>query len=102
MPGGQEVGAEAAEDLAPDPLFFAQQPQQEMLAADMIVAEEAGFFDAVLDHLFDAGAERNLAEGHRGSPSRQVPLDFQADLLGREPHLLQDHQGNAIGFAENG
>ena len=102
LSGGQEIGAEAAENLSADPFFFSEQAQQKMFAPDMIVAEKTGFFDPVFDHLLDPGAEGNFAKGHRGAAAGQVPLDFQSDLLGRESHLFQNHQGDAVGFAKDG
>src|SRR5688572_8020710 len=73
-----------------------------MLAADMIVSKETGFFDSVFDDLFDSRAEWDLTKCHGGSSAGQIPFNFQTDLLGRESHLFQDHQGNPIGFTENG
>src|SRR5438309_1848132 len=47
-------------------------------------------------------AEGNLPEGHRRAAFRQVSLDFETDLLGGEPHLLQDHQRDPVGLAKDG
>jgi hypothetical protein len=102
LPSGQQVGSEAAKDFPSDTLFFPQQSQQEMLAANMVVAKEARFLHAILDDLFDSRAEGNLAESHRGAAPGEIALDFQADLFGGQPHLFEDHQGDAVGFAKDG
>jgi hypothetical protein len=73
-----------------------------MFTADMIVSKESGFFDPVFDDLLDPRAERDLTKGHGGTPAGQIPFNFQTDLFGRESHLFQDHQGNPVGFPENG
>ena len=73
-----------------------------MFAADMVVPEKAGFFDSVFDDFLDPWAEGDFPKGHGGPPAGQIPLDLQTDLLGGEPHLFQDHQGNPIGLTENG
>src|SRR2546427_6113495 len=68
----------------------------------MIVSKESGFFDPVFDDLLDPRAERDLTKGHGGTPAGQIPFNFQTDLFGRKSHLFQDHQGNPVGFTENG
>src|SRR6266513_5409532 len=68
----------------------------------MIVSKETGFFDPVFDDLLHPRAEWNLTKGHRGPPAGQIPFNFQTDLFRRESHFFQDHQGNPVGFTENG
>src|SRR5437899_711453 len=73
-----------------------------MLAADMVVAQQPGLFDRVFDDFLHPWAEGDLPEGHCRAAARQVPLDFETDLLCGEPHLLQDHQGYPVGLAQDG
>src|SRR2546423_14723811 len=73
-----------------------------MLTADMIVTKETGFFNSIFDDFLDPRAERDLTKGQGGGPAGQIPFNFQTDLFGRESHFFQDHQGNPIGFTENG
>src|SRR3990172_7288823 len=71
-----------------------------MFAADMVVTQKASFLYPIFNDFLHARAERDFTERHRGSSTRQIALDFQADLLCREPHLFQNHEGDAIGFTE--
>jgi hypothetical protein len=68
----------------------------------MIVSKETGFFNPIFNDLLDPRAEGDLSKGHGGSATGQIPFNFQTDLFGRESHLFQDHQGNPVGFSENG
>src|SRR5690606_29384606 len=97
----EQVGAEAAKDLAADPLLLPKQPQQQMLAADMVVSEQPGFLHRVFDDLLHPRAEGNLAEGHRRPAARQVALDLEAHLLRGQTHLLQNHESDAVRFTED-
>ena len=73
-----------------------------MFAPDVIVAQQPGFFDPVLNHFFHARAEGNFTKGHGGAAPRQITLDFEPNLLRGQPHLLNDHECDAVRFAENG
>ena len=42
LSGRQQIGAEATENLSADPLLFTQEAEQEMLAADMVMAQAVG------------------------------------------------------------
>src|SRR5215210_1537487 len=73
-----------------------------MLAADMVMSEKTGFFDPVFNDFLDPRTERYFTKGHGGTPPGQIPFNFQSDLFGRESHLFQNHQGNSVGFTEDG
>ncbi len=102
MPGGQEVGAKTPENLPADAFFLTKETEQQMFAADVVMTEQPGFFNPVLDDFLDPRAERNFPEGHRCAPAREIPLDFESNLLGGEPHFLEDHQRNPIRLAKDG
>src|SRR5262245_13205949 len=73
-----------------------------MLATNVVVSKQTGFFDPVFDHLLNPRAERDLTKSHGGPSAGQIPFNLQTDLFGRESHLLQDHQGYSVGFTEDG
>ena len=98
----QQVAAQAAKHLPADPFFFPQQAQQEVFAPDVVVSQQSGFFNAVFDDFFDAWTEGNFPEGDGRPATGQTAFHLQTNLFGRQPHLLDDHEGNAIGFTENG
>ena len=63
-----EVDAEALEDARGDALALADQAQQQMLGADVVVAEAAGLVDRELDDALGArasGRPRRRPAGHR-------------------------------------
>ena len=97
----QQIGAQAPENFSADALFFPQQPEQEMLAPDVVVAEQPGLLDAVFDDFLDARAEGNLTERHRGAATGQVPFDLKPNLLRGETHLLDDHEGDPVRLTED-
>jgi len=102
LSGGQEVGAKTPENLSADPFFFPQQTQQQMFAADVVMPEQSGFFNPVLDNFLDPRAEWNFPEGHRRAPARKIALDLETNLLGGEAHFFEDHQRNPIRLAKDG
>jgi hypothetical protein len=55
------VGAELDQDPRRDSLAFAQDRQEEVLRADVVVPEVDGFAERELEHLLRARRERDLA-----------------------------------------
>src|ERR1019366_2381063 len=72
------VGVEVEQDACRDALVLAQQPEQDVLGADVVVAEAQRLAQRQLEHPLGARRERDLARG---------------DLLARpdEPHDLAAH-----------
>src|SRR5207247_762187 len=64
LAGSQEIGPEAPENLPADAFLLTEQAQQEMLAADVVMAQRPGLFDRVLDDFLHPRAEGDLPEGH--------------------------------------
>ncbi len=56
-----EVGAQLHQHLRCDALAFADQPEQDVLGADVVVAELQRFAQRQLEHLLGARGERNVA-----------------------------------------
>jgi hypothetical protein len=73
------VGAEPAKDLGGDPCAFADQAEQEVFGAHIVVAQPSGFTIGQVQHLFGSGCERRL-------PGRRCGAAAD-DLLGLSPGL---------------
>jgi hypothetical protein len=52
-----EVDAEGLEDARGDPLALADEPEEQVLGADVVVAEAASLVDGELDDALGAGGE---------------------------------------------
>src|SRR5207245_530193 len=55
------VGVEVEQDARSDALVLADEPEQDVLRADVVVAERQRFAQRQLEHLLGAGRERDLA-----------------------------------------
>jgi len=100
LAGAQEIDAETAENLPADAFLFADEPEEEMLAPDVVMPEEPRLFDGVFEDFLGAGREGNIAEGERISAGREVPFHLHADLVDVDAHLPEDGDGNSIFFPE--
>ena len=58
------VGVEVEQDPCGDTLVLTHEPEQDVLGADVVVAERERFAQRQLEHLLRAGRERDLARGH--------------------------------------
>ena len=84
--------AEGLEDLGGDRLPFLHEAEQQMLGADVVVAELARLLDAELENTLGLGRERHLTERQCLGESGQGPLDFRLDGFELEPEPLE-HRG---------
>ena len=75
-----DVGAEPDEHLRGDAFAFADEPEQDVLGADVVVAELQRFAQRQLEHLLGARRERDVAPG-RLLASPDDLLDLAADRL---------------------
>ncbi len=75
-----EVGAELDEDLGGDALALADQPEQDVLGADVVVAELQGLAQRELEHLLGARGEGDVT-GRRLLALTDDLLDLAADAL---------------------
>jgi len=76
-----EVGAELLQDLSGDPFSFPDEPEQDVLGPDVVVAQLAGFPERELQHLLGPRRERDVTHGCR--------LALADDLLDLGPHGLE-------------
>ncbi len=91
--------AEVFEDVRRDPFAFDQQPKQQVLGADIVVAHPACLFEGDLDHLLDARRRDDLLDDDPLVPA-QHGLDRLADLPDFHAEVVQDLGGQAFTLAK--
>src|SRR5216683_7671843 len=94
-----ERGAQVLEDMSGDAFALDQQPQQEVLGADIVVAHPACFFEGDLDHLLDARRRDDLLDD---DPliATEDRLDRLANLADLHAKVVQNLGGEALAFTE--
>ena len=85
-----ELEAEIHEHLCRHAVVFAQQAEQEVLGADVVVVEVARFLDRVLDHLLGTRCLRKLAHGHHVGTALDELLHLEADLAKIDVEVLEN------------
>ena len=75
------LSAEVHQHLGGDAFLLAQQAQEQVLGADVVVVEAAGLLDGVLDDLLGARGVGELAHGDHVGAALDDLLDLEADLL---------------------
>jgi hypothetical protein len=120
-----EVGAELDQHLGGDALALADQPEQDVLGADVVVAELQRLAQRELEHLLGARRERDVPDGAcwpwpmisstwLRTPSRLMPSDSSAlardalalvdqpeqDVLGADV-VVVEHPGLFLGQDDN-
>ncbi len=85
-----ELEPEVHEDLSGDAVVLAEEPEEEVLGADVVVVEVPGFLDGVLDDLFGAGGLGQLAHGDHFRAWLDELLDLEADLAEVDVEVLED------------
>ena len=93
-----EVDAEALEHAGGDALALADQAEQQVLGADVVVVEPARLVDRQLDHLLRARRQADLAE-HRAVAPADDELDGGADLVQLDAEVGEHLRGDAIALA---
>ena len=91
-----ELQAEVHQDLGGDAFLLAQQAEQQVLGADVVVVEVAGLFHRVFDDLLGARRLRQLAHRDHVRSGLDDLLDFEADLAQVDVEVLQ-HVGRDAG-----
>ena len=94
-----EVDAEALEDARRDALALADEAEQQVLGADVVVAQAAGLVDRQLDDALGAGRQPDLADD-RPVASPDDELDRGPDLGQLDVHVLEDARGDALALAD--
>ena len=94
-----EVDAEALEHAGGDALALADQAEQQVLGADVVVAQPARLVDGELDDLLGARGQADLADD-RAIAAADDELDGRADLGQLDAHVLEDARGDALALAD--
>ena len=93
-----EVHPERLEDTRGDPLAFADEAEEQVLRADVVVAEAARLVDRQLDDALRARREPDLADD-RAVPAADDELDGGADLGELDVHVLEHAGGDTFALA---
>ena len=80
--------------------LFAQDAEQQVLGADVVVQQPIGFFGRKLQHALGFGAERNLDRRRDLLAEDRPAFDFLADVLERQVRAREDPAGQPLAFAD--
>ena len=89
---------QAAQHIDGRALRLADDAQQEVLGADVVMAQPARFVDRELQHLFGIGREIDALG--RGAPRRGCAFDHFLDAFGLQAQFAQHAAGHAALFAD--
>ncbi len=90
-----EIGAEVEQHLRGDALPFADEAEQDVLGADVVVAELEALSERQLKHLLGARRERDMTGGLVG-PAPDELLHLQLHVIERDVEALQRAGGDAL------
>ena len=94
-----EVGPQLGEHLGGDPFTLPDESQQDVLGADVVVAQLQGLAQRQLQDLLGAGRERDVAAG-QGAALADDLLDLLADPLEGDPERLQRPRRHALALVD--
>jgi hypothetical protein len=94
-----EGDAKAFEDAGGDAFTFADEAEEEVLGADVVVAKAAGFVDGELDDLLGARCETDLAHDSAVATADDE-LDGGANLVELDAEVGEHFGGYALAFAD--
>jgi hypothetical protein len=94
-----EVDAERLEDTGGDPLALADEAEEQVLRADVVVAEATRLVDGQLDDTLRARGEPDLADD-RAIAATDDELDRGPDLRQLDVHVLEDARGHTLALAD--
>ena len=94
-----EVHAERLQDAGGDALALADEAEEQVLRADVVVAEAAGLVDGQLDDALGARGQPDLADD-RPIATTDDELDRRPDLGQLDVHVLEDARGDALALAD--
>ena len=80
--------------------LFAQDAEQQVLGADVVVQQAVGFFGRELQDALGFGAEGNLDRGRDLLAEHRPAFDFLADAFEGEVRAGEDPAGQALAFAD--
>ena len=78
---------------------LADEAQEQVLRADVVVAEPAGFVDRELDHAFRPRRQADLSDD-RPVAAPDDELDGRPDLRELDVHVLEDARGDTLALAD--
>ena len=87
------------EDRGRDGLLLAQDAEQQVLGADVLVEQPLGFFGRILQHALGLGAERDLDRGRDLLAEDRAAFDLLADVFERQVRAREDPAGEPLAFA---
>ena len=90
---------ERLEDAGGDPLALADEAEEEVLRADVVVAEAASLVDRELDDPLRARRQTDLADDRPVAPPDDE-LDRRPDLGQLDVHVLEDARRDALALAD--
>src|SRR3954463_12229633 len=93
------VGIEVEQDPCGDALVLADEPEEDVLGADVVVAQAQRFTQRELEDLLGAGGERNLAGGDLLARADDAH-DLSANALDRDVERLENAGGETLLLAE--
>ena len=93
------VGVEVEQDARGDALVLAHEPEQDVLGADVVVAERERLAQRELEHLLRARRERDLAGGDLVALADDA-RDLRAHLLDRDVERLEHARGEPFLLAQ--
>ena len=93
------VGVEVEQDAGGDALVLAHEPEQDVLGADVVVAERERLAQRQLEHLLGARRERDLAGGDLLAGADDAD-DLGADALDGDVERLEHARGEALLLAQ--
>ena len=79
--------------------LLAQDAEQQVLGADVVVQQPIGFFGRELQHALGLGAERNFDGGRDLLAEDRPAFDFLADVLEGEVRAREDAARQPLAFA---
>ena len=79
--------------------LFTEDPEQQMLGADVVVQQPIGFLGGKLQHALGLGAERDLDRGRDLFAKDRAPFDFLANALEREVRAGKDPARQPLALA---
>ena len=94
-----EVDAEGLEHAGGDALAFADQAEQQVLGADVVVAQAARFVDGQLDDALGARGQADFADD-RAIAAADDELDGGADLGQLDVHVLEHARGDTLALTD--
>src|SRR5437867_1537515 len=95
------VDAELEQHARGDAFAFAYEPEEEMLCADVVVAQLSCFVDAQLQNPLRARRERDLADRERPTGGGNHALHRLTDRVQVEPQVVEHGRRDSLPFADN-